>query len=91
VAMEVPTVDDWLVAIASGDGFGVTVASTARLHPHPDVKYVPIDDAGLVPLLLAWPRSGAHHPALPQLRRVAVAAFAVSGTAPTRPTRAAAT
>ncbi|MBI5088347.1 MAG: LysR family transcriptional regulator [Actinobacteria bacterium] len=71
VSTEVSTVDDWLVAIASGAGFGVTVASTAKLHPHPDVRYVPVDDAPLVALLLGWPRRGAH-PALAELRRLAL-------------------
>ena len=60
--------------IAAGAGFGVTVASTAQLHRHPDVRYVPVADAPPVPLLLAWPRRGAH-PVLPELRRVAVDAF----------------
>lgn len=69
VAVEVPTVDDWLVEIAAGVGFGVTVASTAALHRHPEVRYVPIEGAPMVPLLLAWPRRGAH-PALAELRRV---------------------
>ena len=75
VAVEVPTVDDWLVEIAAGVGFGVTVASTASLSRHPDVRYVPIEGAPLVPLLLAWPRRSAH-PALAELRRVVVDAMA---------------
>lgn len=66
---EVATVDDWLVAIASGAGFGVSVVSTAVLHPHPDVRYVPLRDAPPVPLLLAWPRRGAH-PAVKELAKV---------------------
>ena len=53
-------VDDWLVAIAAGTGFGVSVASTAALHPHPDVRYVPLGDAPTVPVLLAWPRRRTH-------------------------------
>ena len=67
---DVATVDDWLVAIASGEGFGVSVASTAVLHRHPDVRYVPLTDASPVPLLLAWPRRGAH-PAVKDLVQVA--------------------
>ncbi len=74
VATEVGTVDDWLVAIASGVGFGVSVASTSKLHHHPDIRFVPLDDAPAVPLLLAWPKQGFAHPALAELRRVAVAA-----------------
>lgn len=67
---EVRTVDDWLVAIASGAGFGVSVISTAVLHPHPDVRYVRLADAPDVPVLLAWPRTGAH-PAVKELLAVA--------------------
>jgi DNA-binding transcriptional LysR family regulator len=66
---EVGTVDDWLVAIASGDGFGVSVRSTAALHRHPDVRCIPLTDAPPVPLFLAWPRRRAH-PALKELLQV---------------------
>ncbi|MEN9646989.1 MAG: hypothetical protein RL238_3658 [Actinomycetota bacterium] len=69
-AAEVSTVDDWLVAIASGEGFGVSVASTAVLHRHPDVRYVPLTDTAPVPLFLAWPRRGAH-PAVKDLVQLA--------------------
>ena len=34
-------IDSWLITIATGTGVGVTPASTARLHPHPDIRYVP--------------------------------------------------
>lgn len=78
VGVVVHTVDDWLVAIASGGGFGVTVASTRVLHPHPDVVYVPLSDAATVPLLLAWPARG-EHPALRELVRVARAAVSPAG------------
>lgn len=71
VAAEVATVDDWLVEIAAGTGFGVTVESTAELHRHPDVRYIPLDGVAPVSLLLAWPRRGAH-PAVGELRGVAV-------------------
>jgi DNA-binding transcriptional LysR family regulator len=54
------TLDDWLIAIATSAGVGVTPASTATLHPHPDVRFVPISDAPTVPLVLVWPRSNAH-------------------------------
>lgn len=69
LGLEVGTMDDWLVAIATGAGFSVTVASTAVLHPHPDVRYVPLTDAPPVPLLLAWPRR-APHPAVKELLEV---------------------
>ncbi|MEZ5217556.1 MAG: LysR family transcriptional regulator [Ilumatobacteraceae bacterium] len=66
VAAVVNTVDDWLIEIACGNGFGVSVTSTAVLHPHPEVRYVPVPNAPPVPLFLAWPRSGAH-PAVKEL------------------------
>lgn len=69
-ALEVTTMDDWLVAIASGAGVGVSVVSTATLHPHPDVRFVPLADAPPVPLLIAWPRRGAH-PWVKELVRIA--------------------
>jgi DNA-binding transcriptional LysR family regulator len=54
------TIDDWLIAIATSAGVGVTPASTATLHPHPDVRFVPISDAPTVPLVLVWPRHNPH-------------------------------
>jgi hypothetical protein len=62
--------DDWLVAIASGAGIGVSVVSTAELHPHPDLRFVPLVDAPAVPLLIAWPRTGAH-PSVKEFVRIA--------------------
>ena len=55
-----PTLDDWLIAIATSAGVGVTPASTAILHPHPDVRFIPISDAPTVPLVLVWPRNNPH-------------------------------
>ncbi len=54
------TLDDWLIAIATSSGVGVTPASTATLHPHPDVRFIPIGDAPTVPLVLVWPRHNPH-------------------------------
>ena len=48
------------MAIAAGTGIGITPASTATLHPHPDIVYVPVIDAPPVPLVLAWPARRAH-------------------------------
>jgi DNA-binding transcriptional LysR family regulator len=56
VGTDTATIDDWLIAIATGAGVGVTAASTATLHPHPDVRFIPIDDAPLLPLIAIWPR-----------------------------------
>ena len=41
IGADLLTIDDWLIAIAASTGIGVTVASTATLHPHPDVRFVP--------------------------------------------------
>jgi hypothetical protein len=60
IGADLPTIDDWLIAIATSAGVGVTPASTATLHPHPDVRFVPIVDAPMVPLVLVWPRRNAH-------------------------------
>ena len=60
IGADLTTIDDWLLAIATSSGVGVTPASTALLHPHPDVRFIPIDDAPLVPLVLAWPRHQPH-------------------------------
>jgi hypothetical protein len=46
--------------IATGRGIGVTAQSTATLHPHPGVAYRPLDDAPPIPVILAWPTTGAH-------------------------------
>jgi DNA-binding transcriptional LysR family regulator len=60
IGADLPTIDDWLIAIATSAGVGVTPASTATLHPHPDVRFIPIDDAPTVPLELVWPRHDPH-------------------------------
>nr|WP_260987974.1 LysR family transcriptional regulator [Streptomyces sp. CFMR 7] len=68
--LTVANTDDWLAAIAAGRGSGVSAASTAAIHPHPGVAYVPLDDAPGVPVLLAR-RDGPGHPALPKLAALA--------------------
>jgi DNA-binding transcriptional LysR family regulator len=60
VALDTATIDDWLIAIATATGFGVTAAATASLHPHPDVCFVPITDAPLIPVVVIWPRRSPH-------------------------------
>ncbi|MGZ7087223.1 MAG: LysR family transcriptional regulator [Ilumatobacteraceae bacterium] len=60
IGADLTTIDDWLLAVATSTGVGVTPASTATLHPHPDVRYIPIHDAPTVPLVLAWPRHRSH-------------------------------
>ena len=70
VGREVTSTDDWLIAIATGIGVGVSVVSTAELRPHPDVRYVPLVDAPTVPLMLVWPAIDAH-PHVGELIRLA--------------------
>jgi DNA-binding transcriptional LysR family regulator len=60
IGADLPTIDDWLIAIATSAGIGITPASTAALHPHPDVRFIPILDAPTVPLVLVWPRHNPH-------------------------------
>ena len=60
IGADLPTIDDWLIAIATSAGIGITPASTATLHPHPDVRFIPIVDAPTVPLVLVWPRHNPH-------------------------------
>ncbi len=62
VARRVRTVEDWLIAIAAGQGVGLTAASTGQLHAHPGVVFVPVTDAPAMPVLLGW-RDGPGHPA----------------------------
>ncbi|MCX5410887.1 LysR family transcriptional regulator [Streptomyces sp. NBC_00059] len=68
--LTVANTDDWLTAIAAGRGNGVSGASTAGMHPHAGVTYVPLDDAPPLPVLLAR-RDGPGHPALPRLAALA--------------------
>lgn len=64
--VEVTNTDDWLAIIASGRAVGVTVSSTAEVHPYPGVAYVPLADAPDGVTVLAWP-AVAPHPAIPDL------------------------
>ncbi|MFB8025775.1 MULTISPECIES: LysR family transcriptional regulator [unclassified Streptomyces] len=64
--LTVANTDDWLTAIAAGRGSGVSGASTAAMHPHAGVAFVPLTDAPPLPVLLAR-RDGPGHPALPHL------------------------
>jgi DNA-binding transcriptional LysR family regulator len=52
--------DEWLVEVATGHGIGVTVGSTVRSRPHPDVVYVRVVDAPPVDLRLVTRRRPAH-------------------------------
>ncbi|WP_228456280.1 LysR family transcriptional regulator [Streptomyces durbertensis] len=58
--LSVANTDDWLAAIAAGRAVGVSVESTARMHPYPGVVYRPLADAPGLPLLLVWPDPPTH-------------------------------
>jgi len=75
VAADTARIEDWLVAIAAGEGVGVTAASTATLHPHPGVVFVPLTGAARIPLLLAWPARDPH----PDVRELVQVAQAATG------------
>ncbi|WP_405599112.1 LysR family transcriptional regulator [Streptomyces sp. NBC_01410] len=68
--LTVGNTDDWLTAIAAGRGTGVSVSSTAAMHPHPGVAYRPLPDAPPAQVVLAW-RAGAGHPGIGQLGALA--------------------
>jgi DNA-binding transcriptional LysR family regulator len=72
VVTEVSTMQDWLLAVATGAGIGVTVESTAVLYPHPEIRFVPVIDTPHAALLLAWPRSD-RHPYVDDFVRIALA------------------
>lgn len=82
VARVVANTDDWLLAIAGGDGVGVTTTTTAVTATHPDVVYVPMPDAPLVPLRLAWRTDRTRHPDLGALLRHATAVTRSSDGSP---------
>ncbi|GAA3048371.1 LysR family transcriptional regulator [Actinokineospora globicatena] len=64
--LNVDNTDDWLAAIASARGIGVTSSATATLHPYPGVTYLPLTDAPALPLHLVW-NNPPSHPAVTTL------------------------
>ncbi|MGW4200800.1 LysR family transcriptional regulator [Streptomyces sp. NPDC004726] len=69
--LTVTNTDDWLTAIAAGRGAGVSVASTAEMHPHPGVAYRPLPGTDPVPVFLVYRATAAAHPLLPRLVELA--------------------
>ncbi|MFC5952051.1 LysR family substrate-binding domain-containing protein [Pseudonocardia lutea] len=47
-------VDEWLDAIAAGQGVGVTAEATAAHHSRPGVVFRPVADGPPIPVHLAW-------------------------------------
>jgi DNA-binding transcriptional LysR family regulator len=62
----VANTDDWLAAIAADRAVGVTAESTAQMHGHPGVAFVPLADAPDLPVMLIW-ADPPSHPAVPLL------------------------
>ena len=68
--VRVGNTDDWVAAISSGSGLGVTAASTAHMYPYPGLVYRPLSDAPPIQVSLAWPQRSPH-PATAQFVRLA--------------------
>ncbi|WP_432586104.1 LysR family transcriptional regulator [Streptomyces sp. HD1123-B1] len=57
---EVANVDEWLTVIATGEAVGVTAEGTEHSHPHPGIRYLPLEDAAPVTVHLVTPRIPTH-------------------------------
>ena len=68
--VQVANTDDWLATIAADRAVGVTGESTAQLHSHPGVTYLPVVGVPDLPVLLIW-RDPPTHPAVPLLVELA--------------------
>lgn len=60
VAIECRNFDEWLEAIAVDHGLGVLPSSVTRQHPHPSIRYLPIQHAPPISVFLAYPLAGPH-------------------------------
>jgi DNA-binding transcriptional LysR family regulator len=58
--VRVQNIEEWLEAIATGRGFGLTPAATGRVYRHPQIAYRAVSDAPPVPISLAWKNVGGH-------------------------------
>lgn len=56
--------DDWLSAIANGDGIALAPESASRYYARPDIVYRPVQGIGPSTVALAWPKSARPTPAL---------------------------
>lgn len=54
-------IDEWLDAIAAGQGVGVTADATASHHTRPGVTFRPVSDGPRIPVHLAWWRDAPPH------------------------------
>lgn len=58
--VETRNLEEWLEVVGLGRGVGVTAESTGRLYAHPWIRYIPIDGADPIKVVVAWPEARAH-------------------------------
>ena len=58
--VEVDGTDEWLARIVLQEAVGVTSLATSYNYPHPEVRYIPIEDSPTVEVLLTWPTERPH-------------------------------
>ncbi|MEU5870863.1 LysR family transcriptional regulator [Glycomyces sp. NPDC047369] len=71
--------DDWLTAIANGDGIAIAPASAARYYARPDIAYRDVAGVGPSEVALVWPKGTGTSGPLANLI-AAAAALAEDGT-----------
>jgi DNA-binding transcriptional LysR family regulator len=49
--------DDWLSAIANGDGIALAPESASRYYARPAIVYRPVEGIGPSTVALAWPKT----------------------------------
>lgn len=70
--------DEWLEAVAADHGVGIVTKSAQHRSMHPAIRFVPIDGAPPVQVVLAYPRQGTH----PLATRFAEIAYEVGPPVP---------
>ncbi|GAA1666561.1 LysR family transcriptional regulator [Glycomyces endophyticus] len=65
--------DDWLTAIANGDGIALAPVSAARYYARPDIAYREVSGVGPSTVALVWPKGTAPSGALADLIAAATA------------------
>jgi DNA-binding transcriptional LysR family regulator len=58
--VEVANIDEWLLAIASGQAVGVTAESTASQHGHEGVRFIPLPEADRITVSLVSVAARTH-------------------------------
>lgn len=54
MSIQVANTDDWFWAISSGAGIGTSGAATEYMHTNPGLVLIPLVDAPLTTIDLAW-------------------------------------